>query len=425
MKLENFIQRNKLNTYKYFIKGYCEKTLDNLKIILFFIEDIASNKMVLKFDIKNETIDFKTIKINKFEMPLLLYDDKKIIFENFYRPIGCLQTKFTLSFLEDNTIICKSAAFDIIESPDKSKCTLTIHEKDRYVKISEQNFFKKMSKQQWIPDKMIVHDGKMHADDIFAAALARYINPNIKIIRTREIPEGFDGLIADVGNGRYDHHQDKKYRVNTNTGENYIDDYGNIKTYAAFGLLAKDILPGLIGDKSYYTIDHQFISVMDNSDNYGTFNDVGYLFEGFNPIWNTDDNPDDKFEEAVKIATTFLKQLIEREMARTEAIPYVKNALKQMKDNILILDKRAPWQGMAKKSSALLTIYPVDNGFAIQTVQEDGADARTNTSKILLPEEWLANPPEGLTFCHTELFFAIFDTKENAILAAKSIINNF
>jgi uncharacterized UPF0160 family protein len=91
-----------------------------------------------------------------------------------------------------------------------------------------------------------------------------------------------------------------------------------------------------------------------------------------------------------------------------------------MKNRILILDKRAPWQGMARKSDALLCIYPVDEGWAIQCVQANNVDVRENKTKILLPEDWLER--DDIVFCHSALHFAIFDTKEKAIENAKKII---
>ena len=67
------------------------------------------------------------------------------------------------------------------------------------------------------------HSGKFHADDVFSAALLLYLNPEITITRGNRVPEDFDGIVFDIGRGRYDHHQ-KDSRVR----ENGI-------AYAAFG----------------------------------------------------------------------------------------------------------------------------------------------------------------------------------------------
>lgn len=425
MKLEKFIQKNNLNLYKYTSKGYCVANQNNVMHLVYFIEDFAKNKTALHFVIENENVIYMNfIRLKKFEIPVITYNNEQITFTSFYRPVGILQTQFELIFptTTSGTKVI-SNFFDMEESLDKTNISINIKENDRYIYIKKDDFVKTFNIKCWLPNKMIVHNGKMHADDILAAGLAKYINPNIQIIRTRDIPEDFDGIIADVGDGRYDHHQEHKYRVNKTTGLTSEDQFGNIETYAAFGLLAKDILPGLIGEKGYYTIDHQFISALDNSDNYGTFNDVSYLFELFNPAWNSDETSDSAFNEASNIAKIFIGKIIEKELARAAATPFVQNALKEMKNDVLVLDKRAPWQGFAKKSTALLCVYPTDTGWAIQTVQENNADARENSTKISLPKEWLELEDDELVFCHQELFFAVFKTKQKAIDMANSVVN--
>jgi len=64
-----------------------------------------------------------------------------------------------------------------------------------------------------IPNKMFVHDGIPHADDVMAAWELKQINPKIKVFRTRDDNTILAALkdpnivVADVGGGLYDHHQ--------------------------------------------------------------------------------------------------------------------------------------------------------------------------------------------------------------------------
>src|SRR5450756_919873 len=74
-------------------------------------------------------------------------------------------------------------------------------------------------------DFAMTHGGKFHADDVFSAALLKMIYPGIHIIRAFEVPYGFDGIVFDIGFGKFDHHQ-KDARIR----ENGVP-------YAAFGLL--------------------------------------------------------------------------------------------------------------------------------------------------------------------------------------------
>ena len=55
--------------------------------------------------------------------------------------------------------------------------------------------------------KAFTHSGKFHADDVFSSALLLYLNPEITITRGSKVPEGYDGIVFDIGRGEYDHHQ--------------------------------------------------------------------------------------------------------------------------------------------------------------------------------------------------------------------------
>lgn len=61
-----------------------------------------------------------------------------------------------------------------------------------------------------------VHNGVFHADDVLCGAMVRLCNPEVKIIRTRDekLLSTCD-LVADVGMGKYDHHQ-KDARIRKN-----------------------------------------------------------------------------------------------------------------------------------------------------------------------------------------------------------------
>ena len=82
-----------------------------------------------------------------------------------------------------------------------------------------------------IPDTAFTHGGKFHADDVFSAALLKICNPNIAIQRGFAVPQGFAGLVFDIGDGPFDHHA-----KNSPVRENGVP-------YAAFGLLWRELGP--------------------------------------------------------------------------------------------------------------------------------------------------------------------------------------
>lgn len=59
-------------------------------------------------------------------------------------------------------------------------------------------------------DKAFTHGGIFHADDVFSAALLRMMNPDIFIERGNQVPDGYDGLVFDIGGGAFDHHQEDR-----------------------------------------------------------------------------------------------------------------------------------------------------------------------------------------------------------------------
>ena len=54
-----------------------------------------------------------------------------------------------------------------------------------------------------IPANGFTHAGKFHADDVFATALLQILRPDIKITRGFVVPDDFDGIVYDIGCGRY------------------------------------------------------------------------------------------------------------------------------------------------------------------------------------------------------------------------------
>ena len=52
-----------------------------------------------------------------------------------------------------------------------------------------------------IPAKGFTHGGKFHADDVFSTALLQIVRPDIEISRGFTVPEGFSGIVFDIGGG--------------------------------------------------------------------------------------------------------------------------------------------------------------------------------------------------------------------------------
>ena len=108
-----------------------------------------------------------------------------------------------------------------------------------------------------IPNEAITHNGRFHTDDVFSAALLKILNPQINIVRKNSVPEGYSGLVFDLGDGQFDHHGPRsQFR------ENGVQ-------YASFGLLWKKYGSLLVNPKEAAVFDESFVQPLDQQDNNG------------------------------------------------------------------------------------------------------------------------------------------------------------
>lgn len=268
----------------------------------------------------------------------------------------------------------------------------------------------------------ITHGGKFHADDVFSAALLKIMNPRINIVRTFQIPEDFDGIVFDIGAGKYDHHQEE------------AEVRGNGVPYAAFGLLWREFGESILGKgisedqakKEAAYFDEKFIQPLDENDNTGSGSQLADIIAVFNPNWDSDESPDRCFAEAVDFAIIILKKKIDSIMSVQRAKKIVEAALADSKDNIVILPRFAPWKMVLVPSDAEFVVYPSQRGGYSAQVIPAGFD--TKEAKCNFPKEWAGKSEDELrqisgiktlTFCHKGCFLISADTLEDVIKACK------
>ena len=273
----------------------------------------------------------------------------------------------------------------------------------------------------------ITHGGKFHADDVFSAALLKMINPQINIVRVFQIPDDFDGIVFDIGAGKYDHHQE-----NAEVRESGVP-------YAAFGLLWRDFGQAIMSSglsakqakKEAEIFDEKFIQPLDEDDNTGNGNPLAGIIATFNPSWDSDESPDHCFAEAVDFATVILKKKIESIMSIQRGKELVESALANSKDNIVILPRFAPWKMVLVPSDAEFVVYPSQRGgYSAQVIP---ADADTKESKCDFPKQWAGKSEaelqrisgiSTLKFCHKGRFLISADRLEDVIMACKLARNS-
>ena len=265
------------------------------------------------------------------------------------------------------------------------------------------------------------HSGKFHADDVFSSALLLYINPEIVISRGNKVPEDFDGIVFDIGRGRYDHHQ-KDSRVR----ENGVP-------YAAFGLLWEVLGKEILGEELAEKMDESFIQPLDINDNTGEKNELATLIGNFNPPWDAKGGSDEAFFQAVSVAGMILENKFERYRGNARADQRVEQVLEEHnpKDRILVLPEFIPCQKRLSETNIAFVIFPSNRGgYCIQPQKKE----YSMNYKCSFPSSWLGLEGEELSlvtglksaaFCHKGGFLMTCGTLEDSVLACRSSLAAF
>lgn len=273
-----------------------------------------------------------------------------------------------------------------------------------------------------IPSKAFTHAGKFHADEVFATAVLRFLNPAMTVRRGFRVPEHFEGIVYDIGFGPFDHHQQN------------AEKRPNGVPYAAFGLVWREFGPRVLAAfmppealaEEAARFDEKFIQHIDKDDNTGCGDILGDLIGTFNPCWDSEVSADDCFAEAVAFAGTILKKRFESLAAAVRARNMAQQALARMEDGVVTMPAYAPWKGVLVGSAAQFVVYPSQRGgYSAQCVPR--AD-QNHTLPYPFPARWaglseeelpLASGIATLRFCHNSRFLVTAGTLQDALEACR------
>ncbi|MEG2301963.1 MAG: MYG1 family protein [Niameybacter sp.] len=287
--------------------------------------------------------------------------------------------------------------------------------------------------------KMAVHNGVFHSDEVFGVAMMKGLYPGIEVVRTRkeEVLATCD-VVADVGEGRYDHHQmDKELR------EDGIP-------YCAFGLLWRDF------GKDYVTkfcphlkeeeqetlskkVADEFIIQIDAGDNGIALNNfespvttLSQIVSSYMPLQQETHTVDEAFMEAVAFAEHYLSRLVMRFGEYYKSVYYMEEALQSQpiqETHLLLLTESVKWKDLLLEQDPeghvwFVVFQDIAGSYRVQTVpkEKDSFEARVD-----LPVAWGALRDEALSeltgiedciFCHPNLFICGNETEEGALKMA-------
>lgn len=265
-----------------------------------------------------------------------------------------------------------------------------------------------------IPNEAMTHAGRFHTDDVFSAALLKILNPQVNIVRSNAVPEGYQGLVFDLGDGAYDHHGER-----ASFRENGVQ-------YASFGLLWKKYGCSLVSKKEAKAFDESFIQPLDIQDNNGGNNLLCRAITQSNPKWDEENaDSDDAFFKAVEFAKYILENEIKSMHSTEHAEQIVLECLSKSEDGIVILPTGMPWKAILIPEEVYYVVYPSPRGgFNAQAVP---IAVDSQQCKKPFPEAWRGKRDgldeliglNGMIFCHSHGYLLAAKTKEAAIEACR------
>lgn len=274
----------------------------------------------------------------------------------------------------------------------------------------------------------LTHTGKFHADDVFATALCKLLNPEFTYTRVPKISEDTvieEGtLIYDIGNGIYDHHNKETLQYRPNG-----------IPYAAFGLLWKDfgylLCEGI--ESVQEQVDQYLVSVIDGTDNGMEMN---MLTRAINYLFPANDTSHAAIAVAFDKAVTFAKEILSGAIAKSlkayfdnQMIQKTISVAQSRNSKVLIFDKYVGMCEEIVKSDALFTLIPaLKGGYNLTCIPKS---METFGDKIKFPEAWagkesteaeIATGVPGTIFVHANRFLAVAETIEAALELAELAI---
>ena len=297
-----------------------------------------------------------------------------------------------------------------------------------------------------MPQTIITHDGKFHADDVFAVAALLILNKDAKVVRTRDSRVILGGdIVVDVGGvydeqkNRFDHHQIE----GVGTRKNGLPVAAGVAhagiPYAAFGLVWKKFGEKLCGDTSAQSrVEEILVVPIDANDNGidlslpkfpGSFSyEISDVVRSFTPTWQEGESYlESNFNEAV----SFARRIIEREIQRAKAFvageQKVQAVYNEAADKrLIILDGDYSWKDVLSRfPEPLYVVHPQNGTWRLYSVRDN---PHLFVNRRDLPQSWaglrdaklakITGVPDSV-FCHRNRFMAVAKSKNGAIALAK------
>lgn len=282
--------------------------------------------------------------------------------------------------------------------------------------------------------EIVTHDGKFHADDVFAVATLLLLEPGAVVTRTRSEERIKNGdIVVDVGGvydasaKRFDHHQVGGAGIRENT-----------IPYAAFGLVWKEFGEMLTKDAQVACrVEEVLVVPVDANDNGVDISipslkdisvyDISDAIRSFVPTWlERDEDMDTRFKEAV----SFAKKIVLQEIGRAKAVVAGEKRVEELYQlaedkRLIILDEDYSWKGaLARHKEPLYVVHPQNESWRLYCVRDN---PHLFVNRKDLPKAWaglkgaefskVTGVPDVI-FAHRNCFMAVAKSREGVLKLA-------
>jgi len=289
------------------------------------------------------------------------------------------------------------------------------------------------------------HSGSFHADDVWAAAAMRLVNPSLSILRTRDqaLLDAADilfdvGRVFDSATCRFDHHQ-----------LGYAEARENGIPYSSFGLVWRELGQELCGSAAAASkVDRCLVQGVDAVDcgmalthkeaQPVTVMTISSAIGGFNPGWQDDTSPEarqEAFEQALSLAKAILQNTIRDANGMENARAAVAQGAILEEGRLLVLDRDVPWKetvlGAPEYERVLYVVLPDGEvKWQVNTVPDYLGSFNNRKS---LPLAWAGLDGaeldevvglKGCVFCHKGRFVAGHKTRDGALEMAQMALRD-
>lgn len=281
---------------------------------------------------------------------------------------------------------------------------------------------------------IITHDGRFHADDVFAAAILREQFGEATIIHRSRDPSAIAAadIAIDVGGehaperGRFDHHQRGGAGVRA-SGTPFASAGLVWRAFGAQVVHGRGMDPEHV-DAIVELVDQRLIAPVDAIDNgIGDRADspISSVIAGLNPSWphETAKDFDAAFNTAVDVAAAALRAAIDAAYASIKVSAIIGSEAKRQ-GNALVLDLALPAMEYASADPSIAFVIQPDRGGKGWVCLTVSTEPGGFTPRKPLPAAWAGRSGAELVavsgiadavFCHNGRFIGVAGSKAGAM----------